>query len=358
MLSDLSHSAHAPSAEEFCKLFREKNSIPKFVYGINQYAASIAERCDISGFIDDFRQEHEYMGKPVLRLHDVPEGSLIVSAIVGIIPLTAKKRLQDAGLRHLDYFAFLKYSGLELKRDFLFDFEDFKKDFEENRDKYERIYGILKDEESKDTFSRIINFRLSYDLSYMEVFKDRRSEQYFEEFLGLSDEEVFVDAGGFDGETTIAFIKRYPAYKAIYFFEPDIENLSLAKEKLRGCRDIYFFNVGLYNRTGYLRFSCSKDAGKISDTGDVDIFVDKMDNVILEFPPTFIKIDIEGAEKEALEGARDIIKKYMPKLAIAAYHRADDLRAIPEKVLSIADTYSLYIRHYTEGFTETVFYFK
>ncbi|MCM8796075.1 MAG: FkbM family methyltransferase [Candidatus Omnitrophica bacterium] len=341
---------------ELCSLFRENNNIPKFIYGINEYALSIIEKCEISGFIDDFREEKEFMGKPILRLEEVPKDSIIISAIVGIIPITIKKRLQKAGFKHLDYFSFCRYSGLKLNRNFLFDFEDFKIDFEKNIEKYEKIFKLLKDKKSKDTFQRLINFRLSYDLTYMDVFEDKRDEQYFEHFVKLSKEEVFLDVGGFNGDTTLQFLEKSPGYKAILLFEPDEKNLTIAKERLEGFRNIYFFNIGLYNRRGYLKFHRDKASGKITDTGEIEIFVDTLDNVLKD-SPTFIKMDVEGAEREVIDGAIQTIKKYTPKMAIAAYHRFDDLWAIPEKVLSICDKYSLYLRHYTEGFTETVFYF-
>lgn len=355
MLLDFSLSDRDPLIEDFCKLFLEKNGIPKFVYGINEYAISIANACEITGFIDDFRQEKQYMGKQVFRLNEVPEDSLIISAIVGVIPITAKKKLMNANLRHLDYFAFLRYSGLDLNRNFLFDFEDFKDDFQKNREKYERIYNLLVDEESKETFKRLVNFRFFYNLTCMDIFSDRRHEQYFEDFLNLSEEEVFLDIGGFDGDTTVEFIKRCPNYKAIYFFEPDSNNLAVAKDRLKGNRDIWFFNMGLYNCTSYLKFQPSLSSGRITEEGIKEVFVDRLDNLSLS--PTFIKMDIEGAEREALEGAKSTINKYRPKLAISAYHRFDDLRAIPEEVLSTSDRYSLFIRHYTEGFTETVYFF-
>lgn len=343
-------------AIEFCRLFTTKNRYPKFIYGINEYAISVAEICEIDGFIDDFRQEKEFMGVPVLRLEDVPDDSLILIAIVGIIPVSIKKRVQDAGLMNIDYFGFCMYSGLDINKIFLFDFDEFREDFIKNRERYERVYDILGDDESRDVYQRIVNFRFYYDLSYMEGFSDKRNEQYFEEFLHLSDNEIFVDVGGFEGETTVEFIKRCPSYRRVYFFEPDKENFLRAEQRLRNYRDIHFFNLGLYNCTKTIRFQKGKDAGRISVTGEDEISVDRMDNV-LKGPVSFIKMDIEGTECEALEGGREIIAKFRPKLAIAAYHKHNDFWKIPEVVFSISKKYTVFMRHYTEGFTETVMYF-
>ncbi len=68
-------------------------------------------------------------------------------------------------------------------------------------------------------------------------------------------------------------------------------------------------------------------------------------------------MDIEGAEYDALRGAEQTISEHHPRLAISVYHRVDDLRRIPELVLSYRSDYDLFLRHYTEGVTETVMFF-
>jgi hypothetical protein len=71
----------------------------------------------------------------------------------------------------------------------------------------------------------------------------------------------------------------------------------------------------------------------------------------------FIKMDLEGWELKALQGAVRHIREDHPKLAIAVYHHPSDFWRIPEFILSIRDDYDLYLRHYTEGWSETVMYF-
>ncbi|MBO4433390.1 MAG: FkbM family methyltransferase, partial [Clostridia bacterium] len=65
----------------------------------------------------------------------------------------------------------------------------------------------------------------------------------------------------------------------------------------------------------------------------------------LNISPTFIKIDIEGGEAAAIEGAKETIKKYKPKMQIAAYHKIGDLADIPKAVLRINSSYKIYLRH-------------
>jgi len=81
----------------------------------------------------------------------------------------------------------------------------------------------------------------------------------------------------------------------------------------------------------------------------------KLDNVLME-PPTYIKMDIEGAELEALWGARKLLKEHKPVLAICAYHTSDHLWEIPLLIHAIQPDYKLHLRRYAEGAWELVWY--
>jgi len=94
----------------------------------------------------------------------------------------------------------------------------------------------------------------------------------------------------------------------------------------------------------------------LSEEGDIEISVDTLDDRVKD-KITFLKMDIEGAEEMALRGAREHILRDHPKMAISCYHKADDLWKIPQQILAIRNDYSLYMRHYTDGFHETVVYF-
>ena len=82
----------------------------------------------------------------------------------------------------------------------------------------------------------------------------------------------------------------------------------------------------------------------------------KMDDAIPNEKVTFIKMDIEGSECEALKGAERIIRSFKPKIAISAYHKRDDLWTIPALLLSYRPDYTLYLRHYGFEWGETVLY--
>lgn len=71
---------------------------------------------------------------------------------------------------------------------------------------------------------------------------------------------------------------------------------------------------------------------------------------------TFIKMDIEGVELDALKGAVRIIKEQKPKLAISVYHKADDIIEIPKLIMEMRPDYKLYLRHYSMLANEMVLY--
>ena len=191
----------------------------------------------------------------------------------------------------------------------------------------------------------------------MEGFKDRQKDQYFEPFLSLSTAgESFGDIGGFDGETTISFIQKFPDYKAVFFFEPDEKNMMKARNRLSKFKNIHYIKKGLSNTKKTLNFKTDGSSSHACPSGTEKIEVDLLDNLVKD-SVSFIKMDIEGAEGAALEGGKNSIIKNHPHLAVCVYHKGDDFWKIPEQILSYRSDYKIYLRHYTEGVVETVMYF-
>ncbi len=337
----------------FCRAFAGSRR-PKYILGRNEYAESIAQAVEVTGIIDDFALETECYGKPVVKMAGVPRNSLVVSAVLGR-PSTAARNLNAYGLGNLDYFAFAECSGLPVKP--VKFWSRFREDFEANNDRYQWVYGLLADDESRSVFRKIIHFRLYGDLWYMQGFMDHQDNQYFEEFLGLAEDgETFVDAGAYDGKTSLQLIKRCPRYRSVHVFEPDPENMLKAKELLGAYPSIEFHEVALSDRIQELGFVSGGSVSRISEVGPSHVPAQRLDAVVDE-RVTFIKMDIEGSEKEAIEGSRNTIHNQSPRLAISVYHDVSDFRSIPRQVLSLNPGYRIHLRHYTEGVDETVMFF-
>lgn len=81
-----------------------------------------------------------------------------------------------------------------------------------------------------------------------------------------------------------------------------------------------------------------------------------LDETVYDRKPTYIKMDIEGAEQEALKGCKRIIQDYKPKLAICIYHKPDDLFEIPIMIKEMNPEYKLYVRQYADAWYDTVLY--
>lgn len=327
---------------------------PRYLFGKNAYAEKVLQQVDVAGIIDDFATESEYMGKPIVRLEHVPQNALVL-ILSGGRPLSAEKRLKEGQFEYIDYFAFFKYSGLQL--DEIRFSEGFLQDYEENKNEYEWIKHSLADKTSVQQFEKLIDFKRSYELDFLNGFQERQHLQYFEPFLNLAPTgETFADVGSFDGFTSETFIVNCTDYTAIHIFEPVPTNMIAANRRLSSYSNIYYHDIGLSDNKETLSFSADGSCSTSSEAGELNIKVDRLDDLELG-PFSFIKMDIEGAELAALGGAQKTILRDKPRLAISVYHRPSDIWAIPRKLLSIHPDYKIYLRHYTESVYETVMFF-
>lgn len=181
--------------------------------------------------------------------------------------------------------------------------------------------------------------------------------QYFDEVMNFEDGEVFVDGGSFDFDTSKKLMNLCNV-KKIYAFEPDVSNIEKVRTQINemNLTNVEIISAGLWNCNTTLHFSSQGSImSKIDDNGDSDISVVEIDEII-DDRVTFIKMDIEGSELKALQGAEKIIRKYKPKLAISIYHRLEDIIEIPNYIYQLVPEYKLYIRHYAFNESETVLY--
>jgi len=186
-----------------------------------------------------------------------------------------------------------------------------------------------------------------------------RDCQYFDsDVIKSIGQEVFIDGGALDGGDSINFIEWCNGlYDKIYAFEPDKDNFLKLKRTTEKLDNFYIIEKGMWSKSKKLKFSSGKSENSlISDHGDIEIDVISIDEVLDGKPVTYIKMDIEGSEMEALIGAEQTIKKYKPRLAICIYHKPEDIIDIPKKILEMNPNYRLYLRHYSYVDTETVLY--
>lgn len=200
----------------------------------------------------------------------------------------------------------------------------------------------------------IVNIGKEYkklnDLQYFDLpqLEEKRKEK-----------EIFVDGGCFDGSTSLGFIdwcKKVNREGYLYAWEPDPNNQEKCRKALENKKVAYqMIPKGLWSEYAEMSFKSNGGSSSITEDGDVHIIADSIDRCI-DAPVTFIKMDIEGAEYQAILGAKNIINKYKPKLAICVYHKPEDIWELPWLIHKINPEYKFYLRHYSFGDVETVLY--
>ncbi len=184
-----------------------------------------------------------------------------------------------------------------------------------------------------------------------------KEESYFLDSLyRINDREVFVDCGAYTGDTAEQVIRRNPTVSRIVAIEADPQNYDRLTKWIgtldaRVASRISALNVAVGAKRGKLQFQASGDEGaRLAADGNVTVECIPIDDLGLAAGPTFIKMDIEGAELDALEGARSSIQTYRPILSICVYHKQDDLWRIPLFIDTLVKDYRLFLRpHDVDG---------
>ncbi len=191
-------------------------------------------------------------------------------------------------------------------------------------------------------------------------YRELNKAQYFDlEELEIVEGEKFVDCGVLDGETSLNLLEKYGnKIKKIWMFEPDKKNILKVKNNFKDQNVEYeIIGKGVWSSATTLKFqSLGNGCSGIDGSGEERIETISLDEALHGCGPTFIKMDIEGAELEALKGAEMIIRKYQPKLAISIYHKLEDIEEIPKLLLEYNPNYKFYIRHYSLMSSETILY--
>lgn len=182
-----------------------------------------------------------------------------------------------------------------------------------------------------------------------------------EELEPCTEWEVFVDAGCFDGFTTRQFFRWCKGKGYSYCLEPDAQNIAAIERRLVGYGKYEIIDRALWSDTTVLSMNAKGNfatfVGRTDTSGSQQtVQAVALDDILRDKEVTFIKMDIEGAEMEALQGASRIISERKPRLAISVYHKPDDIWTIPSVILSCNPDYKLYLRHYSFSDYDTVLY--
>lgn len=223
---------------------------------------------------------------------------------------------------------------------------------------YKRAFEFFKDDLSK----KIILDRIRAYLYDELLVKTSNKPKYFE--FPFADKEVFVQAGTYCGETVKEFLGLYSTEQnyEIYSFEADPQAYEISKNALSNFKNINLINKGLWGTETILTFYTDALSGGASfvngHNNEIQTPVTSLDTFFMDKPTsiTFIQLDIEGAELEALKGAEQIIRNQKPKLAICVYHKYEDVYEIPELLYQYNPEYKFWLQHCEDGIYDTVLY--
>lgn len=241
--------------------------------------------------------------------------------------------------------------------------------------KYERelqtVYERLADAVSRETFASVLNYKLSGRLSYLQACTTNRAED-LRTIFSFGGEETYLDLGAYNGDTVQEFLQLTRGrYKKIVALEPDKKNFKKLTDFVRQneLKHITCLQAGVWNDCGSLELT--GNGGRQSTFWEADrsgfatqplsqtcsmkkkikkqqVTVVSVDAVLGNDRADYMKFDVEGVEKEALEGAAGHLvpdgNGTLPKLLVAAYHHDEDLFALPMLLWKLQPEYKIYLR--------------
>lgn len=324
--------------------FLKKDNKPVVIYGMGNAAEKIIDilksnEIEVSDIFasDEFVRGHCFLGYRVMKYSEIcskyDDFNIVLAFATHLWDVI--EQIKKINSEHPVFAPDIPVAGSGL---FTYQF------VEENEEKFDLVYENLSDEESRSVYLDIINFKISAKIEYLlKNFCDKKT--VYSDILKLSSSEIIVDLGAYDGDTIREFTGFTGGkYSHIYALEPDAKNFKKLLKNTDGMDNLTLYNMGAWNKKDTLIFD--RKAGRNSKLSSQGISVEVSDiDSLIDDEITMIKMDIEGAEMRALEGCEKTISRYNPKLYVCAYHRNEDLFALPLKILSLNPNYELYFRH-------------
>lgn len=330
---------------------------PIVLYGMGNGADKIIKVLDSYGIrfsgvfaSDGFVRDKEFHGFKISSYQELKEkfGEMIVLLCFGSSRLEVIANVKKIASEQELYAPEVPVIGTGLFTE---------KYFKDNSEEFKTIYEKLADEKSKQTFTDIVNYKLSGKIDYLFDCQTTPCEPY-DSFLKLNNNEAFLDLGAYTGDTVADFINRVESYKQIIAVEPDKKTFKKLEKNTEKVKNIELLNKCVSSYCGIGSFAMNSGRNSvISESGTQTEFV-TVDSILNGGDVSYIKMDVEGEEVGALKGACEAIKRCKPKMLISCYHRTDDLLSIPKTVFGIRDDYRMYMRHFSSILAwDTNYYF-
>lgn len=216
---------------------------------------------------------------------------------------------------------------------------------EKHAEEINLAHSLLADDFSKKVFEGYVNFQFG---GRIEVLKEIETPEYevYESILKLNQAETFVDIGAYRGDTVEKFVKLTNGeYKNIVAAEPDKKTFLKLLANCENLKNFKGINAAITGFDGEIGFYSL--AGRQSAVGGENMINSlSLPSLCKDVEPTFIKVDSEGCEMEILKGGEEILKKFKPKMNVAAYHKSEDIFKLPILIKSLNPEYKIHLRHH------------
>ncbi len=327
------------------------------MYGMGNGADKILAICakhniEVSDFFasDGFVRGHSFYGKRVLSYSEVKEkygaeNIIVLLSFASSLPDVLEYIYKIASVCEL-YAPDVPVCGTNI-----FDLDFYQK----NKEKIEKVERLLSDEKSREVYKSVIEYKLSGDISLIQNTHSDFSEVY-RDILKAENFDIIADLGAYNGDT-LREIKPYATRLSCAFaFEPDRRNhkklCAFAETEKAFC--VKAFKLAAWNKTETLFFDgsgnrnstlVSEDSLPVTKGAKVtETEAAALDEILCGKRVDYIKYDVEGAEKEALEGSKNTIESHRPALLVSLYHRSEDIFELPLLIHEKYPDYKLYIR--------------
>ena len=312
----------------------------------------------------------------------------------------AKRLAAKYNLAYYRDYVFFDQVKMVVDKNYLDAFgRDFYVFFKKEEDKFEKVMNILGDNYSKEMYKKIINFRINFfnpeEINLEQIptppevqreyesgadryvsmvsssipeqlrrdiaFKISLDQYSYFDIVTARGKKIIFNVGAYNN-TSVMFACFSPG-GVVYAFEPQVRMHQCNVELAKTYSNIVPINAGAWNKTGKVPFEIRESdiggstASRIDSKGYGEINVYRIDDFVASNNierVDFVKMDVEGVEIEALEGARTTIRKHQPDLAISIYHKPEHLYSIPLLIKEMYPGYKIYISHKYYNPTETV----
>lgn len=325
--------------------FLKETALPIAVYGTGNGADRVFEEFERLGITvsfvvasDGFVRQRTFRGFPVKGISQL-EGEIddFVVCLAFASPLPdVINNIKALSTRHKVIMPSVPVFGDNI----------FNKDFLENNiDDIEKAYSLLCDEKSKQVFESIIRFQITGNLDYCFDCETNKDEAF--NILDLSANESFLDLGAYRGDTIKEFLHYVNDYEKIVACEPDkktFRKLEFYCENLKNCTAL---NNAVWNESTELFFDSNKGRGSSANAKGESVFSVTVDELREKYGTfTYLNVDVEGSEKQMLEGSALTLQQDKPKICMAVYHRSEDIFALVNRINEINGDYKIYLRHH------------